>query len=194
MRRDVTGVDFAVSLIMAAIAFRMCNLRFGGVDLMPDLFGMLLLLIALLILQKKDYEFRGGFFPWVFAFLLSGWNLYNFMPGDPSALFGVLYVIAEGLLLLAECRVYRKLFAGFESFYDREDPAARRSVFFYGASKACGIALNIAMWTMADRELAWLTLTYSAWVLLHLVVATWLMYRFYLLKPKFRPRKTPKKG
>lgn len=180
-------MDFAVDLIMTGIVFRLCNVRYGGVDLLPDLFGMSFVLIALLILRKREYEFRSAFLPWIFAFLLSAWSLYNFMPSEPSVPFGVLYVGAEGLLLLAECRMYKKLFCGFEHFYDETNRGGNGAVWLYAASKLCGIGLNLAMWLASATENAGLTLTYYGWVVVHMVIATWLMYRFYLLKPKFRP-------
>ncbi len=187
-------MNLAVDLIMAALVFRLCNLRYGGVDLLPDVFGMLALLGALLILRKKDYEFRGAFLPWTFALVLSGWSLYNFMPKEPSALFGVQYAVAEGLLLLTECLVYYRLMVGFEQVYSEKDKPGRGAVWLYGLSKTAGIALNLILWVNVAKESYVLTLAYYGWVLVHIVVTTWLIYRFYLLKPKFRPVKKTRGG
>ena len=148
--------------------------------------GVLLILIAVLILRRKETEFRTAMLPWSFAFVLSAWTLYNFMPAEPSALWGAVYLAAEGLLLLAECRLYHRLFDGFFALNDSRDGKALPAVYLYAAVRACGIGLSLAMWAREGDASFALTVAYLAWAVLLLVTTTWLMYRFYICKPKFR--------
>jgi len=179
-------MNFAVSLIMAGLLFRLCNIPLQKIDLFPDVVGMLLVLLAVTLLRKKEDDFRSAFLPCVFAVIFSAWNWYNFMPSAASVGFAVIYAGLEGGLLLAECLTYSRLFDGFGAYYRGIGTGGKRWTCLYALSHSAGIALTLAVWFGGG---ALFTVGYCVWLVLHAVISTRLAYEFYLLKPKFHKKR-----
>lgn len=180
-------MNFATSLIMACVFFRLFNIPAGGVDLMPDMVGILLAIIAASQLRKKEDDFKDVYIPAGFAMVFSLWNFIDLMPSEASVGFGIIYTLLEGGLLAAETVMYKKLFDGYGSMYGQVCAGGFRALVPYAVSRMCGIAVSIAVWAVADNEeLWWVTFCYFVWMIINIVIATYLAYQFYILKPKFR--------
>ncbi len=175
---------------MACIFFRLFNIRLGGVDLMPDMFGVLLALVAAKMLRRGEDDFKNVYMPAAFALFFSLGSFVNFMPAEPSAGFGIIYAAVEGGFLVAETAMYGKFFDGYGSMYGIVCTEGKKALLLYAASRVCGIGLNIAVWAAAGNEdLAAVTVIYYVWVFVNIVASTYLAYSFYVLKPKFRRKR-----
>lgn len=180
-------MNFATSLIMTAIFFRLFGIRLNGVDLLPDCIGILLIMFAVSILSRKEYEFKNVYMPSTFALVLSMWGLYNFMPAEPNIGFGILYAVMELAFLVAETVTYKTLFDGYGSMYREVCTKGFLSLKIYAVTRAAGIAMNLAVWTIAGNEDYFAVIIgYYVWALIDIIVSTYLVYNFYVLKPKFR--------
>ena len=188
-RRESEGMNFATSLIMACVFFRLFNFRAGGIDLMPDIVGIFLALSAAYILRKKEDDFREAYIPCAFALIFSLWNFANLLPEEAEAGFGIIYCALEGGLLIAETVMYKKLFDGFGSMYGEICTKGFNALKLYFISCTFGIGSSISVWFAEGSEaLWWVPVIHIVWAVIHAVVATYLAYQFYVLKPKFRKR------
>lgn len=180
-------MNFATSLIMAAIFFRLFGIRLNGVDLLPDCIGILLILFAVSLLRKKEDDFKSVYMPCIFALVFSMWGLYNFMPAEPSLGFGILYGFLEGAYLIAETVTYKKLFDGYGSMYRETCVSGFRALGIHAVIRVAGIAMNIAVWAIAgNMDYMGVMIGYYVWAIIDIIASTYLVYNFYVLKPKFR--------
>lgn len=172
---------------MAGIFFRLFGIRMGGVDLLPDCIGILLIFFAISILRNKEDDFKNAYMPAAFAIVFSMWGLYNFMPAEPSLGFGILYALLEGAYLIAEVATYKKLFDGYGSMYREICTGGFRSLKIYAVTRVAGIAMTLAVWAVAgNMDYIGVMIGYYVWALIDIIVSTYLVYNFYVLKPKFR--------
>ena len=150
----------------------------------PDFAAALLLIVGAYILRRREDSFRNAYVPSAFYLLLSLSTLYNFLPKEQNAGWAAVYAAACALTLAAECAAYKKCFDAFCEMYQNRDRGGYLAVAVYALCRTVGIAVSLLIYLTPEDTVS-VTAAYFAWAAINIVVSTYLVYRFYLQKPKF---------
>ena len=174
-------MNFAVDLLMACVFFRFIGVRVGGIDVLPDCLGVLLAILAIVLLRRREEDFRFALTPAALLFFVSLAGLYNFMPDEQNLVYAALYILSELAYLALELWLYRRLFAASAQMY--------RAGVTRAQTRAVGIVCNLAVWwgSSSVEAAAFTPAMVVFWVyyVLYFFVAALLIYQLYLQKPKF---------
>ncbi len=186
-------MNFAIDLVMAGIFLRLANLRsFGGFDIFPDFAGGLLILLAILIAKKKAGEIAKATLPTVLYTLVSLGGFYNFLHEESTAVHMGMYIVWQIAYISVEIWMYYKLMYALDEMegYDVSG-GDKGSLILYGASLFIGVIISYMVWQTVTvpsntNPFALWTLIYYGYGIIHIIITAYLIYRFYIKKPKFR--------
>lgn len=186
-------MNFAINLIMAGIFLRLANIRtLSGFDMFPDIVGAAFIITAIIISKKYAGEIRRATIPAVLYFVLSLGSFYNFIDSNSTGLHFALYLFWLAAYTVTEIWLYIKLMAGCCEMYDEQPKTGdKAAVALYGISQAVGGI--IAYMLFNSMTIAGNTEPFGIWnviyyiyLIINIIITAFLIYRFYLRKPKFR--------
>lgn len=186
-------MNFAIDLIMAGIFLKLANFRtIGGFDIFPDFIGGILILLSILIAKKHAGEITKATVPAVLYTVISLGGFYNFLHEESTAVHMGIYILWQIAYSAVEIWLYAKLMYALDEMAGNTFKGSDKfALIIYGLSLAFGVVVAFMAWqtvtvpSNTDPFALW-TLIYYAYMLVHIVIATYLIYRFYIKKPKFR--------
>ncbi len=186
-------MNFTIDLIMVGIFLRLANIRsFGGFDIFPDFVGALLILLAIIVGKKYSGEIRQATIPATLYTVLSLGSFYNYLSEESTAVHMGIYIAWQAALALVEIWMYSKLMYACCEIYDETlSGADKGALTAYVGSLIVGTVISFMVWKTvtvpsSTEPFATWTVIYYAYILIHIVITVYLLYRFYIKKPKFR--------
>lgn len=186
-------MNFAINLIMAGIFLRLANIRtLSGFDMFPDVLGAVLIIIAITVSKKYAGEIRQAMTPAVIYLIFSLGSFYNFIDSDSTTLHFALYILWFAAFTATEIWMYVKLMQGCCEMYDEQPEASdKAAIVLYGISQAVSVIISFMLFNTVTLEVStepfgfW-NIIYYIYLIFNIIITAFLIYRFYLRKPKFR--------